>query len=329
MRRKFTTPDIASSEITSESAYLARRDFVKQLGLAAVPLGLSGATATANANVQTGGAPLTYESAQRGPEGFRTDESLTPAEDFANYCNFYEFGTDKGDPARYAHEMTTDPWSIEVSGEVHKPGKLNLEDILSGFDLEERIYRFRCVEAWSMVVPWVGFPLSDLLARFEPTGNARFVEFRTLYRRSEMRGTRSFTSIIDWPYREGLRMDEAMHPLTLLSVGAYGKTLANENGAPVRLVVPWKYGFKSIKSVVAIRLVEKQPMTSWEALNSREYGFYSNVNPEVDHPRWSQASERRLPSTLFRPNRIPTRMFNGYADQVAGLYDGMDLSRYY
>ena len=180
-----------------------------------------------------------------------------------------------------------------------------------------------------MVIPWVGFPLADLLARFEPNGNARYVEFRTLYRRGEMRGTRSFTSIIDWPYREGLRMDEAMHPLTLLSVGAYGKTLPNQNGAPIRLVVPWKYGFKSIKSVVSIRLVEKQPATSWEKLNAREYGFYSNVNPEVDHPRWSQGSERRLPSTLFRPNRIPTRKFNGYGAQVAQLYDGMDLSRYY
>ncbi len=330
MRRKFTVPHIASSEITSESAYLDRRQFVRRLGLAAVPASLvSGAGPATAAGKITGGESLQYRPATSGDAGFRTDETPTPQQDFANYCNFYEFGTDKGDPARYAHEMTTDPWSVEVSGEVHKPGKLNLEDILSGFDLEERIYRFRCVEAWSMVIPWVGFPLADLLARFEPTGNARYVEFRTLYRRDEMRGTRSFTSIIDWPYREGLRMDEAMHPLTLLSVGAYGKTLANQNGAPIRLVVPWKYGFKSIKSIVSIRLVEKQPPTSWEGLNPREYGFYSNVNPEVDHPRWSQASERRLPSTLFRPNRIPTRMFNGYAAQVADLYTGMDLTRYY
>ena len=329
MRRKFTVPYLASSEITSESAYFGRREFVKKLGLAAVPAGLAGAGSFAAASVKTGGKPLEYRAAQPGDDGFGTDESLTPQQDFADYCNFYEFGTDKGDPGRYAHEMTTDPWSIEVSGEVHKPGKLHLEDILSGFDLEERIYRFRCVEAWSMVIPWVGFPLADLLARFEPTGNARYVEFRTLYRRSEMRGTRSFTSIIDWPYREGLRMDEAVHPLTLLSVGAYGKTLPNQNGAPIRLVVPWKYGFKSIKSIVSIRLVEKQPVTSWESLNAREYGFYSNVNPEVNHPRWSQASERRLPSTLFRPNRIPTRLFNGYTAQVAHLYKGMDLARYY
>ena len=329
MRRKFTVPQIASSELTSETSYLDRRQFVKQLGLAAVPAGLATAGSMAAASVNTGGQPLEYRPASPGDDGFRTDESATPQQDFANYCNFYEFGTDKGDPGRYAHEMTTDPWSIEVSGEVHNPGKLNLEDILSGFDLEERIYRFRCVEAWSMVIPWVGFPLASLLERFEPTGNARYVEFRTLYRRGEMRGTRSFTSIIDWPYREGLRMDEAIHPMTLLSVGAYGKTLPNQNGAPVRLVVPWKYGFKSIKSIVSIRLVEKQPVTSWQTLNAREYGFYSNVNPEVDHPRWSQGSERRLPSTLFRPNRIPTRKFNGYAAQVAHLYDGMDLSRYY
>ena len=330
MRRKFTVPQIASSEITSESSYMDRRQFVQRLGLAAVPLGLAGGAGPAlGDNKVTGGVPLQYARATTGIEGFKTDETPTPQSDFANYCNFYEFGTDKGDPARYAHEMTTDPWSVEVSGEVHNPGKLNLEDILSGFDLEERIYRFRCVEAWSMVIPWVGFPLADLLARFEPKGNARYVEFRTLYRRGEMRGTRSFTSIIDWPYREGLRMDEAMHPLTLLSVGAYGKTLQNQNGAPLRLVVPWKYGFKSIKSIVSIRLVEKQPATSWENLNAREYGFYSNVNPERAHPRWSQASERRLPSSLFRPNRIPTRMFNGYEAQVADLYAGMDLQRYY
>ncbi len=259
----------------------------------------------------------------------RTDEPLTPEEDVSSYCNFYEFGPDKRDPARYAHEMSVDPWSIAVSGEVARPGKLYLEDILSGFDQEERIYRLRCVEAWSMVVPWVGFPLSALLQRFEPTGNAKYVSFETLYRPEEMRGTRSFTSTIDWPYREGLRLDEALHPLTILAVGLYGKTLPNQNGAPVRLVVPWKYGFKSIKSIVGIRLTSKRPATSWQSLAPREYGFYANVNPLVDHPRWSQKYERRLPSTLLRPNRIPTRMFNGYAEQVAALYKGMDLSRYY
>ena len=328
MRQRLPMPRIASSEITSESTYLKRRDFIRAAGLAVTPA-LGGLSLQAGAAVTTGGAPLDYETAASGAEGFRTDEQQTPFTDIASYCNFYEFGTDKGDPSGYAHEMSVDPWSIEVSGAVHKPGKLHLEDILSGFDLEERIYRLRCVEAWSMVVPWVGFPLADLLQRFEPDSKAAYVEFRTLYRRGEMRGTRSFTSIIDWPYREGLRLDEAMHPLTLLSIGMYGKTLPNQNGAPVRLVVPWKYGFKSIKSIVSIRLTEKQPATSWQSLNPREYGFYSNVNPRVDHPRWSQASERRLPSTLFRPNRIPTRMFNGYGEQVAHLYKGMDLARYY
>jgi len=327
MRKRYQAPAIASSEITSESTYLKRRELIKAAGLAALPVFVGSAQA---GEKDTGGMPLDYTAAaEAGPAGVYTAESQTPLADVKSYCNFYEFGMDKGDPASNAHEMTTDPWSISVSGAVNKPGKLNLEDILSGFDLEERIYRFRCVEAWSMVVPWVGFPLSALLERFEPTSDARFIEFRTLYRRSEMAGTRSFTSIIDWPYREGLRMDEAMHPLTLMSVGMYGETLANQNGAPIRLVVPWKYGFKSIKSIVEIKVSERQPATSWEGLNPREYGFYSNVNPEVDHPRWSQKFERRLPSTLFKPNRIPTRKFNGYEEQVAGLYEGMDLRKFY
>ena len=324
----FSTPRIASSEITPESTYLKRRDFIRAAGLAAAPA-RGGLSLHSEATVSTGGAALDYAAVTPGAGGFYTDEKATPPGDIASYCNFYEFGTDKGDPARYAHEMTVDPWSIEISGAVHKPGKLHLEDIISGFDLEERIYRLRCVEAWSMVVPWVGFPLAALLQRFEPTGKARYVEFQTLFRDDEMRGTRSYTSIIDWPYREGLRLDEAMHPLTLMSVGMYGKTLPNQNGAPVRLVVPWKYGFKSIKSIVAIRLTESRPATSWETLAPREYGFYANVNPQVDHPRWSQKSERRLPSTLFQPNRIPTRMFNGYGEQVAHLYRGMDLAKYY
>ncbi|MEM9257607.1 MAG: protein-methionine-sulfoxide reductase catalytic subunit MsrP [Pseudomonadota bacterium] len=325
MRRKYRPPAIPSSEITPESVYVRRREFM-QAGVASLPL-LAGLPAVASA-ATTGGAPLTYTPAADLSAEFRTSETQTPFDDVTSYCNFYEFGTDKGDPARYASEMTTDPWTVTVEGEVAKPGKLHLEDILSGFDLEERIYRLRCVEAWSMVVPWVGFQLSDLLSRFEPTGKAKYVAFETLYRRKEMRGTRSFTSTIDWPYREGLRMDEAMHPLTIMAVGLYGKTLPNQNGAPIRLVVPWKYGFKSIKSIVRIRLVEKQPKTTWEMLAPQEYGFYANVNPDVDHPRWSQATERRLPSTLFRPNRIPTRLFNGY-DEVAPLYAGMNLAKYY
>jgi sulfoxide reductase catalytic subunit YedY len=329
MRQRYIAPHIPSSEITGESVYLRRREFMRAAGLAAAGPAVGGLSQAALAAERTGGAPLNYTAASPGPSGFYTEESLTSFDDIAAYCNFYEFGTDKGDPARYAHEMTTDPWSVKVTGAVHKPGALHLEDVLSGFDLEERIYRLRCVEAWSMVVPWVGFPLAELLKRFEPKSDARYVAFETLHRRKEMRGTRSFTSTIDWPYREGLRLDEAMHPLTLIAVGLYGKTLPNQNGAPLRLVVPWKYGFKSIKSIVRIHLTEKQPYTTWQALQSREYGFYANVNPQVDHPRWSQATERRLPSTLFRPNRIATRMFNGYAEQVADLYKGMDLARYY
>lgn len=324
MRRKLFVPPIPSSDITPESVYLNRRSFMQ----AGVALAASGAVMGASAGA-SGGAALDYAKASKTPNGFYTDEEPTPAEDMSSYGNFYEFGTNKSDPASYAHEMSVDPWTVEVVGEVGKPGNLHLEDIMSGFDLEERIYRLRCVEAWSMVVPWVGFPLSDLLARFEPTSKAKYVEFRTLHDPKQMRGTRSFTSVIDWPYREGLRMDEAMNPLTLLSVGMYGKTLPNQNGAPIRLVVPWKYGFKSIKSIVQIRLMHKKPATSWEDLAPREYGFYANVNPDVDHPRWSQAHERRLPSTLFNPNRMPTLPFNGYEEQVGPLYAGMDLRKYY
>lgn len=312
-------PEIPSSEITPESVWLNRRTLMRS-AVAAAGTSLVGA----NMSVSADGTPLNVAKAEN-----TTGEALTPYEDVTSYNNFYEFGTDKGDPAEHAHTLTTDPWTVEVGGLVNKPGKLHLEDLLSSFDLEERVYRFRCVEAWSMVVPWIGFPLSALLERFEPKSDGKYVAFKTLYRRSEMRGTRSFTTSIDWPYREGLRMDEAMHPLTLMTVGLYGKTLPNQNGAPLRLIVPWKYGFKSIKSVVSIEVVDRQPKTSWNMLAPQEYGFYSNVNPEVDHPRWSQRFERRLPSSLFRPNRVPTQMFNGYAEQVAGLYEGMDLSRFY
>ncbi len=322
LSRRFNDPSIASSDITPEQVWVNRRTLLASgLGMAAA--GLTGGAARTHAKELTG---LDYRVA---PEGPPVGEALTPFADVTQYNNFYEFGTDKSDPAQYAHEMTTDPWTVSVGGLVNKPGKLHLEDILSGFDLEERIYRFRCVEAWSMVVPWIGFPLAKLLQRFEPTSDARFVRFRTLYRPSEMRGTRSFTAVIDWPYQEGLRIDEAMHPLTLMTVGLYGKTLPNQSGAPLRLIVPWKYGFKSIKSIVAIDLLDEQPETSWQRLAPHEYGFYSNVNPEVDHPRWSQRFERRLPSSLFKPNRIPTQLFNGYAEQVAKLYAGMDLRRYY
>jgi len=316
-------PQIASSEITPESVWLNRRNLMKA---AAAGAGLVAAGET----MADSSAPLALDFASAPDDSaFKAKEDLTPYEAVTTYNNFYEFGTNKSDPARYAAAMTTDPWEIKVGGLVKKPGKLHLEDILGGFDLEERIYRFRCVEAWSMVVPWIGFPLSTLLERFEPETGGKFVEFKTLYRRSEMRGTRSFTSIIDWPYREGLRMDEAMNPLTLMTVGLYGKTLPNQSGAPLRLIVPWKYGFKNIKSIVEINVTDRQPKTSWQELAPQEYGFYANVNPEVSHPRWSQAYERRLPSSLFSPNRVKTQMFNGYGEQVAGMYKGMDLARYY
>jgi sulfoxide reductase catalytic subunit YedY len=321
-KRIYTDPTIASSDITPEAVFLNRRNLIKSAatGLASVM-----ALDVAAEAGQSTGTPLGYTA--------DPDQSLaperTPYDAVASYNNFYEFGTDKSDPARHAHAMTTDPWTVKVGGLVEKPGELHLEDLLSGFELQERIYRFRCVEAWSMVVPWIGFPLSELLARFGPRAEGRYVEFKTLYRPGEMRGTRSFTSIIDWPYQEGLRLDEAMHPLTLMSVGLYGKTLPNQNGAPLRLVVPWKYGFKSIKSIVEINVIDKQPATSWQQLQPSEYGFYANVNPEVDHPRWSQRFERRLPSSIFKPNRVATLPFNGYADQVAGLYEGMDLRTFY
>ena len=321
-RRTYIDPTIASSDITPESVFLSRRDLIKaSTGGAAAALGLSAA--------RSGLASEPTELSFKSDTEDALLAELTPYDDVTSYNNFYEFGTDKSDPVQHAHAMTTDPWSIKIGGLVNQPGELHLEDILRGFDLEERIYRFRCVEAWSMVVPWVGFPLAELLQRFDPKPEARFVEFKTLYRRSEMRGTRSFTSIIDWPYREGLRMDEAMHPLTLMTVGLYGKTLPNQNGAPLRLIVPWKYGFKSIKSVVEINVTAEQPKTSWQTLQPSEYGFYANVNPEVDHPRWSQRFERRLPSSIFNPNRVPTLPFNGYEEQVASLYAGMDLRKLY
>jgi methionine sulfoxide reductase catalytic subunit len=258
-------------------------------------------------------------AAARTPYG--AGEKLTPLADITSYNNFYEFGTSKADPSVYAYKLPLRPWSISIEGLVHKPRQIDIEDILRLAPLEERIYRLRCVEGWSMVIPWVGFPLSRLLARVEPLGSARYVEFETFYEPTLM--TRLYFSTLDFPYIEGLRLDEAMHPLSLLAVGLYGETLPKQNGAPVRIVVPWKYGFKSAKSIVRIRFVEEQPETSWHKAAPREYGFYSNVNPEVDHPRWSQAQERRLGEIRKRP----TLLFNGYADEVAPLYAGMDLKR--
>ncbi|MBI4725308.1 MAG: protein-methionine-sulfoxide reductase catalytic subunit MsrP [Rhodomicrobium sp.] len=307
---------IPSSEITPRDVYLRRREF---LG------GALAAAILADHSLPAHAAPLTFT---KGP--YSTDEPLTPKKDVTSYNNFYEFGTDKSDPANYAGSLKTSPWSIKIDGMVSKPADFALEDILKSAALEERVYRMRCVEGWSMVIPWIGLPLSNLLQRAEPLGSAKYVAFETLERPSEMPGQTGFFQPLNWPYVEGLRLDEAMHPLTILAGGLYGEMLPNQSGAPIRLVVPWKYGFKGIKSIVRISLVEKQPVTSWSRQNPREYGFYSNVNPEVDHPRWSQGTERRIGegSGLFAKRR-PTLMFNGYADQVASLYAGMDLKRYF
>jgi sulfoxide reductase catalytic subunit YedY len=253
-----------------------------------------------------------------------TTDKVNSFQDITTYNNYYEFGTGKSDPAANAHTLKTSPWSVQVSGEAAKTGTFTLEDILKPHSLEERIYRHRCVEAWSMVVPWDGFPLADLLKRFEPTSNAKYVQFVTLNDRTQMPGVRY--PVLEWPYREGLTIAEAMHPLAFVAVGVYGKVLPNQNGAPLRTVLPWKYGFKSTKSIVRIHFTDRQPQTSWNMAAPQEYGFYSNVNPQVDHPRWSQASERRLGGGLFAA-RIPTQMFNGYADQVASLYTGLDLRK--
>ena len=305
--------DIRPSEITSKEVYQNRRYFMQATaGLALAPL-------FGRAQAGNGNMPLTFSK----NSAMSVTEDLTKYKDVTHYNNFYEFGTDKYSPAEQAQALTTDPWSVVVEGEVAKPGKFTLEDILKSHPLEERIYRLRCVEGWSMVIPWVGFPLADLIKRAQPTSRAKFVEFTTLLRPQEMVGQRR--QVLDWPYVEGLRIDEAMHPLTLLAVGLYGEVLPKQNGAPIRLVVPWKYGFKSIKAVVKIAFVEKQPVSSWERAAPSEYGFYSNVNPNVDHPRWSQSRERRIGEFLKRK----TLMFNGYQDQVASLYQGMDLRKYF
>jgi sulfoxide reductase catalytic subunit YedY len=260
---------------------------------------------------------------------FMTNEELTPFVDISTYNNFYEFGTDKADPSNRARDFVIDPWTVEVTGACGKPGKYTLEDILKPHTFEDRIYRLRCVEAWSMVIPWVGFPLGDLIKRFEPAGDAKFVEFQTLVDKERFPEQNSRFATIDWPYQEGLRMDEAMHPLAIMGVGLYGDVLPAQNGAPLRLIVPWKYGFKSIKSIVRINFRDDMPNTTWNDLQPSEYGFYANVNPAVSHPRWSQATERRLPTSLFMARRTETLPFNGYADEVASLYAGMDLRKDY
>jgi len=307
--------DLTESDVTPYAVYQQRRQFMRQ-GLALSALAVAGGLFARRgaANVELGNFK---------PGKYGTDEDKTPYEDVTTYNNFYEFGVDKSDPAQYADRLQTDPWSVTIAGAVEKAGTYTLEDILKPHPLEERIYRLRCVEGWSMVIPWVGFPLADLVKRFEPTSAAKYVRFVTLEDSKQMPGQRR--RVLDWPYVEGLRMDEAMNPLTLMAVGLYGKTLPNQNGAPIRLVVPWKYGFKSIKSIVRIEFVEDQPTSSWMAAAPDEYGFYSNVNPDVDHPRWSQKRERRIGE--FR--KRDTLMFNGYGEQVASLYAGMDLKKYF
>lgn len=314
---------LSESDVTPESIYLNRRAFMTGAIASAAALALPGLAQGAALPVP--GEALDFEKMPQ----YSTDEELTPESDVTQYNNFYEFGTGKGDPAKYADEMSVDPWSITVEGECDRPGTYAFEEILKPHQYEERIYRLRCVEAWSMVIPWVGIPLAEVLRQFQPNSRAKFVYFETLHDPEQMRGQRSLFSTIDWPYQEGLRMDEAMNELSFLATGLYGKSLPNQNGAPIRLVVPWKYGFKSIKSIVKIRFTEEQPKTTWELLAPQEYGFYANVNPEVDHPRWSQKRERRLPSGLLSPNWIETRKFNGYGEQVADLYKGMDLSKFY
>ena len=311
------TPDpIKPSEITDRQLYLNRRKFIGN----SAKFGMAGALLnTLSITAALAGTKL---STLRNDE-LSTDEELTPYDDITSYNNFYEFGTHKSDPSKNSALFTPQPWSVVVDGECMKPGAYSYEDIIRPHQLEERVYRLRCVEAWSMVIPWVGIPLADVLKRFEPTSQAKYVAFTTVMRPTEMPGLQR--RVLDWPYREGLRIDEAMHPLTLLTVGLYGETLPNQNGAPIRLVVPWKYGFKSIKSIVRIEFTRKQPETSWNMSAPQEYGFYSNVNPEVDHPRWSQRKERRIGDFFKRE----TLMFNGYGDQVASLYRGMDLRKHY
>ncbi|MEX0893831.1 MAG: protein-methionine-sulfoxide reductase catalytic subunit MsrP [Gemmatimonadota bacterium] len=300
--RSSSSRDVPSSEITPYDVYMGRRRFIGRVAAGAAAAALVPGTLTA----------CTDE--------VEAQEELTPYDDVTSYNNFYEFGTGKSDPAANAHTLKTEPWSIEVSGLVKNPATYALEDFVKPYTVEDRVYRLRCVEAWSMVIPWRGIPLADVVRRLEPLPSAKFVRFETLHDPAQMPGQRA--PILDWPYVEGLRMDEALHPLAFLATGLYGRDLPNQNGAPFRLVVPWKYGFKSIKSIVKIQFVERQPVSSWEKSNPREYGFYSNVNPNVDHPRWSQARERRIGEWRKRD----TLMFNGY-DEVAPLYAGMDLQK--
>jgi sulfoxide reductase catalytic subunit YedY len=312
-------PDVRSSEITPKHTYLRRREFIAASAAVAAAAGFGALVRDTEAQ---GGGLAKLPNVRKSR--FSTTETLNSYDDITSYNNFYEFGTGKGDPKPNSRNFKPRPWKLAVEGEVAKPASYDLDDFLKPLALEERIYRLRCVEAWSMVIPWVGVPLADVIKRVEPTGKAKFIEFTTLLDPARMPYQR--TNVLDWPYVEGLRLDEAMHPLTILAVGLYGEVLPNQNGAPVRLIVPWKYGFKSVKSIVKMRFTERQPVNTWQQMAANEYGFYANVNPTVDHPRWSQAREQRLPG--FFKNH-PTEMFNGYGDQVASLYAGMDLRKNY
>lgn len=316
------SPDLKYSDVTPREVYLNRRKFLQGLGIAG-GLALMGKGIAGLVNPST----RAYASTKLSPlasSPFSTTEKVTPYQVVTSYNNYYEFGTEKGDPLKNAQKFVTSPWEISVEGECAKPRKYTMDDILKLAPLEERIYRHRCVEAWSIVVPWIGYSLNTIIKAAEPNSNAKFVAFQSYFDKKQM--PLWGRAGIELPYVEGLRMDEAMHPLALLCVGMYGETLPNQDGAPVRTVIPWKYGFKSIKSVVKIRFVKDQPPTTWNIANAHEYGFYSNVNPKVDHPRWSQAKEVRLPGYF---KNTPTQMFNGYGDQVASLYNGMDLRKYY
>jgi len=323
--KKATDP--LGSEITPESTFLNRRKFLlgAGIGAASVGLGLAGCDEqeAVAAKGEITGTPLpNVVKSQK----YQLMEQPTDFDKVATYNNFYEFGTDKSYPAKLAKDFVTKPWTVEVDGHCAKPGTYGYDDLVSPHQLEERVYRFRCVEAWSMIVPWVGVSLGEMIKKFEPTSNAKYVKFETLHDETRMPGQTMNT--VPWPYVEGLRMDEALHPLAFMTVGYYGVELLPQNGAPLRMILPWKYGFKSIKSIVRISFVEKEPVNTWQVVLPNEYGFYANVNPEVDHPRWSQAKERRLGDGVFTRKR-PTLMFNGYADEVASLYTGMDLSKFY
>ncbi|MEW9615584.1 protein-methionine-sulfoxide reductase catalytic subunit MsrP [Shinella sp. S4-D37] len=310
----YRPPRIPASQITPERCFLGRRSFL---------------AAAAGGALLASGAPAFAEALKASKSPYVVDEAVTPEKDVTSYNNFYEFGLGKGDPLANSEKFKPTPWTVKVDGLVGKPKEFGLEELLA-LPLEERVYRMRCVEAWSMVIPWIGFPLASLLDKVEPLGDAKYVAFETIVRPEEMPGQSGYFQSLPWPYVEGLRLDEARHPLAILAVGVYGKTLPNQNGAPIRLVVPWKYGFKGIKSIVRITLTDKQPPSTWNLAAPNEYGFYANVNPEVDHPRWSQASENRIgEGGFFGANRRPTLPFNGYAEEVAGLYSGMDLRANY